>query len=82
MIEHHPDPSTGLSWPAKDDRPRRWSAIIFGQMGPVVLRHDAILEPGEDLTEYPKTLELTIEEWRGSHAKYGLDLDGIPLDAD
>lgn len=74
MIQQHPE-----SWPAEGDRPRRWYATVMGPADPVVVRHMAILEPGEDLTEYPKTLELTPDEWREGHAGYGLNADGTPM---
>ena len=81
MIEQHPPPETGLSWPLPGDRPRRWAAHGAGVDENVVLRHYAILAPGEELDEFPKTIELTWDEWMTSHADYGLTADGTPLES-
>jgi hypothetical protein len=67
-------------WPPDGDRPRQWVASVMGLGDPVIVRYVAILEPGEDLTEYPKTLELTAEEWRDTHADYGLHADGSRIE--
>lgn len=75
MKEQHPD-----LWPPDGDRPRHWRAHSTGEGGAVLLRHYAILEPGEDLTEYPKTIELTWQEWLDSHAYYGLNADGTRIE--
>ncbi|GGM53142.1 hypothetical protein ACFFX1_55050 [Dactylosporangium sucinum] len=72
-IPHEP-----MSW--NGDRPRRWYASIIGAGQNVVVRHSAILQPGEDLTEYPPTLELTWDEWVDTHSNYGLNLDGTPVE--
>lgn len=78
MDEQHPH-----LWPPDGDRPRIWSAHILGAVATpdatVILRHYAILDPGEQLTEYPKTLALTWDEWVASHADYRLTIDGQPL---
>lgn len=78
MIEHNKD-----LWPPAGDRPRQWTAQILGRPGAedtvVILRHSAILEPGEELTEYTPTIELTWAEWEAMHADYGLDINGQPL---
>lgn len=70
-------------WPPDGDRPRRWNAYFTGRFGTpdctVIVRHYAILAPGEDLTEYPKTLELTWDEWLTSHVDYGLTVEGQPI---
>jgi hypothetical protein len=67
-------------WPAEGDRPRRWHASIAGPNDPVIVRHMAILEPCEDLTEYPKTYELSAGEWAENHGDFGLNADGSPVE--
>lgn len=78
MIEQNKD-----KWPPDGDRPRQWSAGFLGRQGApdcaVILRHDAILAPGEELTEYTPTIELTWAEWESGHDDYGLAVDGVPL---
>lgn len=77
MIEQ----SKGL-WDYDPNRPRAWGAACVGPPGPdatVLLRQYAILAPGEDLTEYPPTIELTWDEWVAGHADYGLTVEGVPL---
>lgn len=69
MLEHCPE-----RWPKPDSRPRAWAAHFIGQT--VILRHYAVLRDGEELTEYPKTVELDAAEWADAHAQYGLDIDG------
>lgn len=76
MIEHKPE-----LWPPDGDRPRTWGAVLLGPAAAdtqVIVRHFAILEPDEDLTEYPKTLQMSWQEWTEHHADYGLNLDGTP----
>lgn len=68
-------------WPPDGDRPRQWRAVFLGHPGApdcgVIVRYHAILNPGEDLAEDPKTLELTWDEWVRDHdTVYGLALDG------
>jgi hypothetical protein len=75
VIEQHPE-----LWPPDGDRPRQWVASVMGPGDPVIVRYVAILEPGEELTEYPKTLELTADEWRDTHADYGLNVDGSRIE--
>lgn len=64
-------------WSADGDRPRQWQVMIMGDT--VTARYYAILEPGEDLTEYPRTERMTRAEWSERHAEYGLTVDGQPL---
>lgn len=73
MIEQKPE-----LWPPDGDRPRQWGAMFAPGGGSVLLRHFAVLEPGEELSEYPKTLLLTAQEWAETHADYGLNADGTP----
>jgi hypothetical protein len=71
MREQRPD-----KWPTDGDRPRRWVVHFIGDT--VVVRQYADPAPDEDLTEYPRTVELTRQEWGATHADYGLNLDGQP----
>lgn len=80
MIEQHPKPETGFAWPEPGDRPRRWAAHGSGAGEAVVLRHYAILKPGEVLDEYPPTVELSWAEWQAVHADYGLNVDGTRIE--
>lgn len=62
-------------WPPAHDRTRQWQGTYA--WGECLLRFYAVLAPGEDLTDYPPTIELTDAEWIEQHATvYGLDLDG------
>lgn len=67
-------------WPPDGDRPRQWGAAILGPAGApdtrVVVRHYAILAPGEDLTEYPPTVEMLWPEWVERCAEFGLTAAG------
>lgn len=61
-------------------RDRQWAATIFGVGQPVIVANNAILAPGEDLTEDPETWELTWGEWESLHeSSYGLTIDGFPV---
>jgi len=62
-----------------EDRPRRWAAYGGGEGSSVVLRNHAILAPGEDLTEYPPTIELDWAEWLAAAADYGFNVDGTRI---
>lgn len=64
---------------AEDDRPRQWKAYLRPGDS-AQLRHHAVLTPGEDLTEYPPTVELSWPEWLDSHTDYGLTADGRALE--
>ena len=83
-IEHERD-----RWPGPDDtRQRQWIAAVTPGVG-VVVRHAAVLADGEQLTEYPKTLELTWAEWTADvngepahRATYGLTVTGRPVAED
>lgn len=67
-----PDPQT-------DTRKRVWAAAMSAPGASVVVRRVAVLDPGEDLTEYPETWELTWDEWLAAHeVTYGLTVDGRP----
>ena len=63
--------------PDPQPRPREWHAIFLGDL--VVLRHYAILAPGEHLTEKVPEKTLTWDQWRDTHADYGLELDGTRM---
>lgn len=67
-------------WPPAGDRPRRWTAHGSAVAEPVVLRNYAITAPGEDLVEFPPTIELTWDEWLAGHADYGLHVDGTRIE--
>ncbi len=73
----------GQQWwpdPATDTRTRVWSAALSAPGAPVMVRKVAVLAPGEDLTEYPETWELTWDEWVAScTSSYGLTVDGAPV---
>jgi hypothetical protein len=73
VILHEPQ-----QWPtgAALDRPRRWQAWVRGPGRVVVASWRPILDPGEDLTEYPPTVELTWTEWGEWHDRLGLDTAG------
>lgn len=73
MIPHEP-----LQW--NGDRPRRWIAAFIAVDQPVIVRHHAILNDGEDLNEYPPTLELTWAEWQETCDKFGLNADGSRIE--
>lgn len=79
MIEHNRD-----QW-AADDRERRWMVHFLGGTGAadttVLVRQYAVLAPGEELSEYPPTVEMTWAEWESHHADYGLTIEGTPLSA-
>jgi hypothetical protein len=68
MIEQCPD-----RWPPADDRDRQWIAAKLTTT--YILRFCAVLAPGENLAEYPVTLELTPDEWRRFHDWFGLDIN-------
>jgi hypothetical protein len=70
--QHRPD---GAPTP-EPDRARRWFATVMAPGAPVVVRHCAMLEHGEDLVEYPPTYELAWPEWTARHDDFGLGLDG------
>jgi hypothetical protein len=77
MREHCPE-----LWP-DDRRERKWTAHFLGAAGMedthVLVRHYAVLDEGEHLTEYPRTVELDWDEWLSGHHNYGLDVDGKEL---
>jgi hypothetical protein len=64
-------------WPPDGDRPREWHYMRM--FDTVTVTYNAILEPGEDLTEYPETHRMDYAEWSERHAEYGLTIDGTPL---
>jgi hypothetical protein len=83
MLVKDPNADAGLPQPQYDpDRERRWVVHFIGGTGadPVIVRHYAVLTPGEDLTENPPSHELTWDEWVAGHAEYGLTLDGQPTE--
>ena len=59
------------------DRARAWG-VSFLHSAAIVRHYIADLAPGEDVTDYPETHELTLDEWAEKHAEYGLTLDGKP----
>lgn len=63
------------------DRERVWLAHIQGRQpgDQVVVRHYAVLEPDEDLTENPPTQVMTYAQWRERHAEFDCTLDGQPI---
>lgn len=82
-----PIPQNQPAWPGPGDtRSRVWTAAVQGPGMPVVVRRVAVLNPGEDLSEYPETWELTYAEWTADvggqpahKATYGLTADGRRL---
>jgi len=75
-------PQAQEQW-STDPRDRVWVAYLSAPGNPVIVRHQAIITPGEDLTEYPETWELAWPEWVASHeTSYGLTIDGSPVAAD
>lgn len=58
------------------DRERVWMATTHGDM--VTVRHYAVLEPGEELTETPPTEVMTSAEWLQRHEEFDCDADGQP----
>lgn len=69
-------------WPA-DSREREWIATISGPDQDVLIRYYAVLLPGEDLTEFPETWQLTWSEWvETCTTVYGLTVEGVAVDTD
>lgn len=66
-------------WPVGPQltRDRTWLAVTTGD--PVMCMYHAVLDPGEDLTETPPTLEVDAAEWQSTHQLYGLDASGQPI---
>lgn len=61
-------------------RPREWSATFLPTAAgiEVLLRHDAVLAVGEDLTERTPQLWLTQAEWQRRYGEFDLNEDGTP----
>jgi len=59
------------------DRERVWMASVGTEL--VTVRHFAVLEPGEDLTDNPPTERMSMTEWRERHLEFDCGLDGMPL---
>jgi hypothetical protein len=64
-----------------DGRPRRWHAWIRPTSGDVELTHAVVLEPGEEVDDQPPRKTISLQEWARTHADYGLDAAGRPLEA-
>lgn len=57
-------------------RQRKWMAHILRDE--VVVRHYAVLAPGEDLTETPPTVTMSLAEWQTRHTEFDCNVDGSP----
>lgn len=86
MIEHcrdlwaEPYRTDGHMTESDTDRPRSWVAHFVGaDRSTVLLRKYAAPKPGEELNDYPPTVQLDEAGWLATHQDYGLDATGSPV---
>lgn len=60
------------------DRERCWMGHVLSDTD-VTVRHYAVLQHGEELTENPPTEVMTLAQWKLRHLEYDCDIDGMPL---
>lgn len=65
--------------PEVPGRHRTWIVFFIGDSAIARYMIDD-LQPGEDITDEPPSVEMTMAEWADRHAEFGLNVDGTPIE--